>query len=108
MSDKIDKVYELLEKVYIELQDTKIELQDTKKEVKDNGLRIGKLETIIENDIKPDIKALYQIQVNTINKLEDHDKRFDKLEEKVDALTAKTLRHSYDIGAIKRNRGIER
>jgi len=89
MSEKIDQVFDLLEKVYTELQ-------DTKKEVKSD---IHRIETIIENDIKPDIKTLYEAQVQTNEhleridkKLEEHDRRFDTLETKVDALTAKTLR----------------
>jgi gas vesicle protein len=92
MSDKIDQVFDLLEKVYTELQDTKKELKTD----------IHRIETIIENEIKPDIKTLYELQIQTNKKLEEHDRRFDTLETKVDALSAKTLRHSYDIGALKR------
>ncbi|MCR4437174.1 MAG: hypothetical protein NUV41_15330 [Eubacteriales bacterium] len=99
MSDKIDQVFDLLEKVYTELQDTKAELKDTRKELKND---IHKIELVIENEIKPDIKTLYELQIQTNKKLEEHDRRFDTLETKVDALSAKTLRHSYDIGALKR------
>lgn len=95
MSDKIDQVFDLLEKVYTELQ-------ETKKEVKENSRHITKLETVIENEIKPDMKTLYEVQVQINKKLEEHDGRFDVLETKVDTLSAKTLRHSFEIGAIKR------
>lgn len=103
MSDKIDQVFDLLEKVYTELQDTRKELKGD----------IKRIELCIENEIKPDIKTLYEVQVQTNEhlvridkKLEDHDRRFDSLEVKVDALAAKTLRHSYDIGALKRRKEI--
>ncbi|MDH7567643.1 MAG: hypothetical protein QHH06_14445, partial [Clostridiales bacterium] len=76
MSDKIDQVFDLLEKVYTELQDTKKELKTD----------IHRIETIIENEIKPDIKTLYELQIQTNKKLEEHDRRFDTLETKVDAL----------------------
>lgn len=95
MSEKIDQVFDLLEKVYTELQ-------DTKKEVKENSHQISKLAAVIENEIKPDMKTLYELQVQTNKKLEEHDRRFDTLETKVDELSAKTLRHSYEIGALKR------
>lgn len=102
MSEKINQVFDLLEKVYTELQ-------DTKKEVRENNHQISKLAAVIENEIKPDMKTLYEAQVQTNEhleridrKLEEHDKRFDVLETKVDALSAKTLRHSYEIGALKR------
>ncbi|MDH7567894.1 MAG: hypothetical protein QHH06_15780, partial [Clostridiales bacterium] len=83
MSDKIDQVFDLLEKVYTELQDTKAELKDTRKELKND---IHKIELVIENEIKPDIKTLYELQIQTNKKLEEHDRRFDTLETKVDAL----------------------
>ena len=95
MSDKIDQVFDLLEKVYTELQ-------ETKKEVKENSHQITKLAAVIENEIKPDLKTLYEVQVQTNEHLERHDGRFDVLETKVDALSTKTLRHSFEIGALKR------
>jgi hypothetical protein len=74
MSDKIDKVFDLLEKVYTELQDTKNEVR--------------KLGTIIENDIKPDIKAVYQLQTDVVVKLDNHDLRLKVIEESVGNLSA--------------------
>jgi DNA repair ATPase RecN len=115
MSDKIDKLYDLVEKVYIELQDTKGELKSTKSELKDDIRRVEnkvtRIETILENEIKPDIKTLYKCQVQAFKKLEEHDKRFDSQDKSIEelrievrALSAKTQRHSYEIGAIKRTR----
>ena len=102
LSDKIDQVFDLLEKVYVELQETKREVQETQKEVKENSRHITKLEAVIENEIKPDLKTFYEVQVQMNEHLERHDKRFDVLETKVDALSTKTLRHSFEIGALKR------
>ena len=131
MNETIDKVFDLLEKVYIELQDFKDEtraefkglkgelqefknetkaefkgikgeLQETKAEVKGLKADVNRIEVIIENEIKPDIKMLFGAQVQTNKKLEEHDQRFDFLENKFDMLSAKVLRHSYEIGALKR------
>lgn len=88
MSDKADKVFDLVEKVYIELQDTRKELQDTKIEL---SARLDKveqgqkrLETVIENDIKTDINALYDGYRQVYEKLQEHDRRFDTLESKLE------------------------
>jgi len=132
MSDKIDKVFDLLEKIYLELQDTKTEfrgemqglktdlqgeMQGLKTELRGEmqGLKtelkndIMKMNIVLENEIKPNIKLLFEAQSQTNEhlasidkKLEGHDRRFDVLEIKVDALAAKTQRNSYEIGAIKR------
>lgn len=75
-----DKIFNLLEKVYIELQDTKKE--------------VSKIGVIIENEIRPDIKGLYEAQSNILAKLEEHDKRFDIIE-------AKLERHDVEIRVIK-------
>ena len=64
--------------------------------------QITKLAAVIENEIKPDLKTLYEVQVQTNEHLERHDGRFDVLETKVDALSTKTLRHSFEISALKR------
>lgn len=99
MSDKTDQIFDLLEKVYTELQETKTTLQETRTELHDTKtmLRndIKKIEITLEHEIKPDIKTLYELQVNINNKLEDHDRRFDTLEIKMD-------RHGQEIGAMKR------
>lgn len=99
MSDKTDQIFDLLEKVYTELHETKTELHDTKTTLRND---IKKIEITLEHEIKPDIKTLYELQVNINNKLEDHDRRFDMLEIKIDRLEAKSLRHGHEIGAMKR------
>jgi hypothetical protein len=99
MSEKIDQVFDLLEKVYIEIKDTKFELKNDIQRIEND---VHKLQVVVENEIKPDIKTLYELQLQTNKKLEEHDKRFDTIENKIDVLSAKSLRHSYDIGALKR------
>jgi DNA repair ATPase RecN len=89
MEDKLNKIYDLIEKTYIELQDTKKELSDTKtelkSEIKDVGRRLTKVEIILENDIKPKIDTLFETQAQILEKLGEHDKRFDILESKIDS-----------------------
>jgi len=116
MSDRIDKILDLVEKVYIELQDTKIELQDTKAGIDERFGNIDKrfgniderldnidkrmdniegrltkveqgqkrLEALIENDIETDIKALYDGYKQVYEKQQEHDRRFNILESKLE------------------------
>ena len=103
-----DKVYNLLEKVYIEVQDTKqkvngieqrvtgIEQRVTGIEQRVTGIdkKLTKVELIIENEIKPNIKGLYETQSQILDKLEEHDKRFDSIETKLE-------KHDVEIRVIK-------
>jgi len=90
-----DKIFNLLEKVYIELQETKAELKaeiaETKAELKadvksvrdelaDTKKEVTKIGLIIENEIRPNIKLLFEVQTDIMSKLEEHDKRFDNIE----------------------------
>lgn len=76
MGDKINELYDLVEKAYIELQDAKNDLTERLHKVEQGQKR---LEIAIENDIKTDIKALYDGYQRTYEKLEEHDRRFDSL-----------------------------
>lgn len=82
-----DKIYNLLEKVYIEVQDTKNRVTNIEQ-------KLTKVELIIENEIRPDIKGLYDTQSQVLTKLEEHDKRFDSIE-------AKLEKHDVEIRVIK-------
>lgn len=82
-----DKIYNLLEKVYIEVQDTKNRVTNIEQ-------KLTKVELIIENEIRPDIKGLYDTQSQVLAKLEEHDKRFDSIE-------AKLEKHDVEIRVIK-------
>lgn len=62
MNNNEDKIYNLLEKVYLELQ-------DTKKDVSIIGKEVSKIGVVIENEIKPDIKSLFEIQSQILDKL---------------------------------------
>ena len=110
-----DKIYNLLEKVYIELQDTKSELKGTKNDVSNLSSDVSKLSSdvskissdvskislTIENEIKPNIKLLFETQTHILTKLEEHDKRFDAIDKKLD-------KHDVEICVIKGgNRGFK-
>jgi hypothetical protein len=71
-----DKSFELLSKLYSQFTEFRSE----------TNKRFTKLETIIENDIKPDLKAVYKIQSDTIKKLDEHDQRFDEIDGKLENL----------------------
>ena len=97
MSDKMDKVYDLLEKMYIELQETKQEVKETSKRISNIEKGQLRLETTIENEIRPSIKLLFEGQTRIFEKLEEHDHRFDILEEKLE-------KHDVEIRVIKNDK----
>ena len=54
-----------------------------------------------------------QIQSDTIKKLDEHDQRFDEidcklenLQTEVNVLSGKNKKHSYEIGALKREKKV--
>jgi len=94
MSDKIDKVFDLIEKMYIEVQETKKGVKETKEDVKEIKKRVTKIEISLENEIRPNIKTLFDQNIEIMNKQNEHDKRFDTIEEKLD-------KHDIEIKVIK-------
>lgn len=80
MNNNEDKIFNLLEKVYLELQYTKKDVSKIDKEVSKIDKKVSKIGIIIENEIKPDIKSLFETQSQILDKLEAHDKRFDRIE----------------------------
>ena len=82
-----DKTFELLEKMYVEFR---AELNDLKAGQK-------KIETILENDLRKDITALYDGYCQTYEKLE-------VIEDKVDVLSEKIDRHDIKIQVIEGQR----
>lgn len=80
MGNSDEKIYNLLEKVYVELQDTKKE--------------VTKIGIIVENEIRPNIKLLFETQTQILAKQEEHDKRFDNIEKKLEM-------HDVEIQVIK-------
>lgn len=94
MNNNEDKIYNLLEKVYLELQDTKKDVSKLDKGLSKIDKEVSKIRIAIENEIKPDIKSLFETQSQIIEKLEEHDKRFDSIE-------AKLEKHDVEIRVIK-------
>lgn len=80
MVNNEDKIFNLLEKVYVDLQDTKNE--------------VSKIGMVIENEIRPNLKVLFETQTQILTKLEEHDKRFDSIDKKLE-------RHDVEIRVIK-------
>jgi len=89
-----DKIYNLLEKVYIDLQDTKEKVSTIDLKVSKIDLKVSKIDLTIENEIKPDIKLLFETQTQILTKLEEHDKKFDSIEKKLE-------KHDVEIRVIK-------
>ena len=77
------QTFALLEKLYIELLDTKKQLSDSKDE---NNRRFDKLEgqlTVIEQEHGVKLDAALDGYRLVFEKLQEHDLRFDSLEEKI-------------------------
>jgi predicted RNase H-like nuclease (RuvC/YqgF family) len=93
-----EKVFKLLEKMYAELTG-KIdgignELQELKTEVKQNSKDIQKVQTTLENDVKPNIKLALQGFVDTNEKL-------STIEDKIDTIVDRVDRHDIKIQVIE-------
>lgn len=87
-----DKVFNLLEKMYAEMNER---FDGVGKEIKE--LRQGqiKIESILENEVKPDIKLALQGYHDTNEKL-------TAIEQKLEAIESKIETHDVEISVIKR------
>jgi predicted phage-related endonuclease len=93
-----DKTFELLTKMYSDFS-KRFDNMENRLDNLENGQRKledgqRKLETLIENDIKSDIKALYDGYHLTYEKLE-------AIERKVDDISVKVEMHEVEIKVIK-------
>ncbi len=93
-----DKTFDLLSKMYSEFSEFRkeaIKRFDT--------LEIGqrKIETIIENDVKPEIKALFDGYKQTYEKLIAVEDKVDRIEDKVDDLSLRVDKQEFEIKVIK-------
>jgi len=87
-----DKTFDLIEKMYSEFTNRFDGLQKSLTEFKTEtaegfaGIesRLTKIETSIENEIKPNIKTSLEGYQTVYEKLQEHDKRFDELSEKIE------------------------
>lgn len=86
-----DKTFELLTKMYSEFSEFRKETADRLSSL-ENGQK--KIENILENDIKSDIKTLYDGYKQTYEKV-------SSLENKVDSLSNKIERQEVEIKVIK-------
>ncbi len=89
-----DKTFELLSKLYGEFSEFRKET-NTRLNSLENGQK--KIESLIENDVKSDIKALYDGYKQTYEKLES-------LEIKVDDISSKVEKQDVEIRVIKGGR----
>ena len=76
-----DKTFELLEKMYSEFKTELSELKAGQKKLESGQ---AKIEVVLEHDIKPSLQALHERAAANTAKLEEHDKRLETIENKVD------------------------
>ena len=69
-----DKTFDLLTQMYSEFKDFR----------KETDNRFTKLEIVIENEIKPDIKASLEGYNLVFEKLQEQDKKLDSIEKKLE------------------------
>jgi predicted phage-related endonuclease len=86
-----DKTFELLSKLYGEFSEFRKET-NTRLNSLENGQK--KIESLIENDVKEDIKALYDGYKQTYEKLES-------VEIKVNDISSKVEKQDVEIRVIK-------
>jgi len=84
-----DTTFELLTKLYSEFSEFKSDMnnfrEDITEKVQNNSNHLIRL----ENELKNDIKALYDGYILTYEKLQEHDKRFDAHDKRFDAIESK-------------------
>jgi len=92
-----DKTFELLEKMYAEFsefrKETKIELQGLKNDI-----------VRIENEHGQKLDALFDGYKQLHDKQEEHDKRFDRIEAKLDNLSLQVISHDSKLAVLEGGR----
>lgn len=76
-----DKTFELITQMYSELKEFRKETNEFRKETND---RLTKLETVIEIEIKPDMKAALEGYQMVYEKQQEHDKLLDAINNKLE------------------------
>ena len=89
-----DKIFDLIEKMYVDLKNEIRTLSDKVE-------TIGNQTTKLENKLDNNSKALFDGYNLVYEKLQEHDKRFDSLESKVDNINAKVEKQEVEIRVIK-------
>ncbi len=99
-----DKTFELLEKMYSDFTGLK---KDMTKFRQETNTRLDKVEghiTRIENEHGKKLDALFDGYKQTYEKLQDHDKRFDDVEGKLDNLSIRVTSHDLKLEVLKGGR----
>jgi chromosome segregation ATPase len=94
-----DKIFELLEKMYV---DIKGELNDIKTEL---SKKADKTDIVrIENEHGQKLDALFDDYKQLHEKQEEHDKRFDRIETKLDNLSIRVNSHDSKLEVLEGGR----
>jgi chromosome segregation ATPase len=103
-----DKTFELMTKMYAEMKqgfaavDKRFNTVESDiKCLKDDVGGLKKSVMNLENDLKPKVEAALDGYKMVYEKLQDHDKRFDNIEQKVDNLTLRVTKHAGEIKNLK-------
>jgi len=99
-----DKTFELLTKMYSELTDFKKDMNEFRKETKDELQGLKKDVIRIENDHGKKLDALFDGYQQTYEKLQEHDKRFDDVESKLDNLSIRVTSHDSKLEVLEGGR----
>ncbi len=76
-----DKSFELLTQIYSELKEFR---ENTNEQFKGINNRLVKIETTLENNIKPDIKASLEGYQKVYEKLKHHEKQLESIDSKLE------------------------
>ena len=106
-----DKTFELIEKMYSDInkrfdnleddiRHVKNDIQHVKKEI----LHVGNQVTNLEDNHGKKLDALFDGYKQTYEKLQEHDKRFDDVESKLDNLSLKVICHDSKLEVLEGGR----
>ena len=93
-----DKTYDLIAKLYNEFSEFKTDV-NSKLDKLENGQK--KIESLIENDVRKDISALYDGYKQTYEGVADVRKTTNEISSKVDRLSDKVDKQEVEIKVIK-------
>jgi len=95
-----DKTFELMEKMYSEFSEFRKETNQRFDGLKFEIMHVGNHVTKIENEHGKKLDALFDGYKQTYEKLQEHDKRFDNVETKLDNLSIQVNGHESKLKVL--------
>ena len=104
----MDDTLEFLTKIYSELTEFKKDMTEFRKETGSRfdkvDSRLSKIETTMEHDIKTNIQVLHEISAANTDKLQEHGKQLDTMNDKLDYLVLSVNSQDKRLEVVERRK----